>query len=109
MAIRTLRKLPVAPDEPTDITINRLQTHLVSVVNPVISNPIFNGNYLQAVQLVAKTPQLISHGLGRNYIGWFLSRPNADGYVVYETTSPDNATFVKLNCDTTITISVYIF
>lgn len=82
-------------------------TKWASVLNPVISLPILNGNQISNVVLVANTPLVINHLLQRMPQGWFLT-DNTANTSVWRTASFNNLT-ITLESSANTTISFWIF
>lgn len=94
-----------------DPILNRTQALQKKALDPVLANPIVNGSLLQGITLKASgTPTQVSHGLGRPYVGWFLSRPTAS-FSVWETAPTLPASFLTLNSSSgsAQTVDLWVF
>lgn len=56
---------------PQQLNLSQMQNTWARQLNPVISNPLINGQLLQNVQLINGTT-IVNHGLGRKLVGWVI-------------------------------------
>lgn len=91
----------------TNVDVNRLQDSVKETLDPITSNLLLGGNLLKAVNLVAG-PNLLSHGLGRNYLAWMLLRPSSAA-TLFETPSPDPSKYIQLTASAPLTCSLLVF
>lgn len=76
-------------------------------LNTVMLNPLLQGKIITAISLLATTPLVINHGLGRTLVGWLLTDNTANA-VVWRT-SPINSQTITLEASATTTISLWVF
>ena len=94
MALQRLPKL-FSPSQ----VLNRVQDANQRALNPVLANPLVNGQYIGGVTLTATgSPTTVAHGLGRSLRGWFLVRKRAT-FDVYDSqdSNPQPAATLVLN------------
>lgn len=78
-----------------------------SLLNPVLSLPILQGNQINDISLKASTPLVINHLLQRLPQGWFLT-DNIANAVVWRTASFNKNTLtLEASADTVISIWVF--
>ena len=75
-------------------------------LNPVIANPLVNGQLIQSISLVASTPLVIRHSLGQNPQGWLLTDTSADS-TVWRDAWNDKSITLEASADTTIGIWIF--
>ena len=68
---------------PQKLNLPQMQTTWASQLDPIIANPIVNGNMLKNISLVAGS-NTISHLLGRRLAGWIPTRVRAAA-TIYDT------------------------
>jgi len=56
-----------------DRVLNMVQDNISKVLNPVLKNPILDGQILTKISLVVGL-NVIPHGLGRTLVGWYFVR-----------------------------------
>lgn len=93
----------------TDVSLSLLQSNWATLLNPVLDNPIVNGQILENVSLVVG-PNTINHKLGRKLRGWWIVRQRATGSV-YDTqdTNPTPAVTLKLTSDAIVSVDLLVF
>lgn len=92
----------------TDRITNQIQDHIITTLNPVISNPILDGNFIKRISLKSGQDNLVNHGLGRNYISFWVCRPDAASSI-FETPSPSPDQYMILRAISNVTIDLYVF
>lgn len=83
------------------------QTKWSSILNPIISLPILNGNQLTNIILAANVPTPINHLLQRMPQGWLLTDNTANA-VIWRTAVMNNLT-ITLEASAPTTISLWVF
>lgn len=78
-----------------------------ATLNPVVSNPILQGNMLKNIVLTANIPKAINHLLQRMPLGWMMIDINADA-VIWRT-QPLNENTITLEANADATISIWVF
>lgn len=93
----------------SDLTLTLLQSNWATLLNPVLDNPIVNGQILEGVQLAVGS-NTINHKLGRKLRGWWIVRQRATGSV-YDTqdTNPTPAVTLKLTSDAIVSVDLLVF
>lgn len=92
-----------------DREVNQLQTNILSVLNPVLQNPLLNGALLESVSLGTGT-NTVSHGLGRPLRGWIITR-RSTAATTYDTqaTNPTPELTLTLTSSGANVVSLYVF
>ena len=93
----------------SDQDLNTVQFNLVRTLNPVFDTPTLAGNLLQNVVLTAGDNS-INHKLGRNLIGWQITRLRAAStiYDTQDTNKSPNLT-LTLNSSAPVSVDIYVF
>lgn len=60
-----------------DRKISMIQDNLANAINPLLSLPLSSSNLIPGVELESGN-NTINHGLGRNLIGWIITRKDAN-------------------------------
>jgi hypothetical protein len=79
--------------------LNRVQDGNQRALNPVLANPLVNGQLVSGVTLnPTGTPTTVAHGLGRSLKGWLLVRKRGT-FDVYDAqdSNPQPAATLILN------------
>lgn len=86
-----------------------MQSSWATTLNPLVSNPILNGQILPKIKLQSGVNR-IPHQLQRNLVGWFFvrKRNNADVYDVQDS-EPRPELFLVLTSDSETTVDIYVF
>lgn len=107
MAVTVATRLPIQQTDDQDM--HMMQTRWASILNPVLSNELLNGQVLSNVELISGV-NVINHKLGRPLQGWLLVRQRAAG-TVYD--NQDSATFPTLNLvlvsSAPMSVDIYVF
>ena len=76
----------------------------------LVTAPILDGNLIEDIVIVTGTEKLVNHNLGRNLIGWIITRKSASS-VVWDSQSTNNnpSTTLALNSSANVTISIWAF
>lgn len=88
---------------------NMMQTKWASILNPLLANPLIQGQLLQDVPLINGTVE-VSHGLGRKLVGWIIVGINASATVYDNQASnriPDLT--LSLTSNAVATAQLYVF
>lgn len=95
------------------VTFNRFQDSVISVLNPLLTNPTLGGHLVKAVNLDNTKDNFVNTGLGANYQGWFVTRIyNARGFTdVFESSTVNNSPdkYIILNCFDKVSIDLWVF
>lgn len=62
---------------PKQLPLERMQSIWKEQIDPLIANPLNNGNILKSISLSSGT-NVINHKLGRNLQGWYTTRVRAE-------------------------------
>lgn len=99
--------LPQFQDD--DRTLQMLQNSWASMINPVLNNPLNNGNLLKNISLVSGT-NVINHLLGRKLQGWIIVGINAAA-TIYDNQAnnqtPDKTLILISSAAATVNIEVF--
>lgn len=80
-----------------------------ATLNPFLNNPMLNGRLLQDVPVVIGANS-INHGLGRDLIGWFVTRnDSAETFYDSQTSNQRPAQTLQLVASGPAIISLYVF
>lgn len=91
-----------------DKIVTRVQDVLKRILDRVTRNPILDSNWIANVSL-SSGDNLISHGLGRNYVGFMCTLPSVAGTTLSESASPDRSLYLKVHASGNCTVSIYAF
>jgi hypothetical protein len=78
-----------------------------SQLNPILANPILNGQQIDGIILVSGTPLVVYHSLGQIPQGWFLV-DNIAACEVYRTQAFNSKT-ITLEASANTTVSIWIY
>jgi hypothetical protein len=76
-------------------------------LNPVINNPLLQGQLISNLSLSSSNSQTFNHGLGRNMKGWFIVDINSEANIWR--TAPFNASTLTLTANAETTFSIWVF
>lgn len=96
----------IALVQTTERTINQLQLNIKQAVEPVLKNPLVQGQFLNGQALVIGS-NVINHGLGRTMQGWMVTDVNAAANI-YRSAALNDKT-LTLTSDVAVTVNIYIF
>lgn len=91
---------------PRQLPWDQAQTKWASQIDPVLSEPIINGNLLSNVQL-NNGVTVIDHLLSRMQQGWVIT--DMQGAATVYRSSPFNNLTLSLTSNAAITISLWVF
>lgn len=93
----------------SDLTLTLLQSNWATLLNPVLDNPIVQGDILEGIQL-ASGANTINHKLGRKLRGWFIVRQRALASI-YDTqdTNPTPAVTLRLTSNASVKVDIFVF
>lgn len=92
-----------------DRTINQLQQNISQSVNPIINNPLVDGNILLSQNLISGT-NVLNHGLGRPLQGWSIIGINGAAQIYdAQSTNPNPQATLILISNAAVTINLYCF
>ncbi len=92
---------------PQKLSLPMMQTTWASQLDPIISNPILNGNILKNVALSAGANQ-INHLLGRNLQGWYVIRMRNNFAQIYDTQDSNQLPSLTLSLVSSASVNVDI-
>jgi hypothetical protein len=100
-------QLPIFHTEDKDLSM--MQTKWASVINPLLSTEIVNGNLLENISLKVGT-NVINHLLGRKLIGWMIVGINgiANIYDAQANNQTPQNTLILIS-DAAVTVKVWCF
>lgn len=84
-----------------------LQTAWTKLLNPLLANPLMQGQLITNVALASGTTQ-VNHKLGRPPQGWFLVAP-LGAATVYQGTQNTPSLTLALVSSAAITTDIYVF
>jgi hypothetical protein len=92
---------------PLNLDLSHTQTQWASQLNPIVNNPILQGRALSSIILIANTPLVVNHGLGRNMQGWFVTDQQSSASIFR--TQPFNSLTLTLESPANVTINVWVY
>lgn len=110
LTVKSVRTLNVS-----DYQLQTVQDQLVGAISSVVSQPILDGNLVPGVAVTANKQFLLSHSLGRNYRGYFVTRTQGSNNMVLlrevapATAKSDPKKIVALVPSATATIDIWVF
>lgn len=92
-----------------DQTFSMMQTNWAQQLNPVLNNPMQNGQLLRNVSLINGTTK-VNHKLGRKLQGWIITRQRASAnvYDTQDTNSMPQLT-LSLVSSADVIVDLYVF
>lgn len=105
MMIKSFKKINI-----DDEAVSKFQNNVEEVLQSVLSCPIIDGVLLKDINLDSSKVNSVSHKLGREYRGFFLTLPKAE-VTVWEnqsTNSKKNLT-INLNCSASAVVDIWVF
>lgn len=90
----------------TDRILSQIQTQWAALINPLLSNPVSQGNLLTNIPLINGTT-VINHLLDRQQQGWIITDISAAA-TIYRS-SPLNTKTLTLTSNAAVTISLLVF
>lgn len=102
-----MNKLPIFKSDDEQFMLH--QTKWSSVLNPVISIPFNDGQTLKSVTLNSGA-NIINHRLGRNLVGWIITRLRGPASI-YDTqdSNPNQSQTLYLNSSATVIADIFVF
>lgn len=82
------------------------QTRWASIINPLLSLLITQGQQIDTIKLTANVPATVYHSLGQTPSGWFIV-DNLDNSAVWRNSW--SATTIVLEASATTTISLWVY
>lgn len=82
------------------------QTKWKSQIDPVLANPITQGNVIAGVKLISGVT-VVNHLLGHAPLGWFVC--DIDGPAQIYRSAPSNALTLTLTSNAAVTINLAVF
>ena len=106
MTLPSFNRFAFGRDPVTRADMEAFIEFLEEMLGPLLDNPANDTNFIGDVQL-GTGGRAISHQLGRQLLGWKLTRLDTDANV-WESQPPDN-TFLYLQASTDCTVSIEVF
>ena len=90
--------------------MTNMQTLWSQQLNPVLSNEVVNGRLIRNLQL-SMGSNVINHGLGRNLVGWFVTRVRSSPVTLYDTQDSNQlqALTLNLNASAAANVDLWVF
>lgn len=85
---------------------NLMQTQWASNLDPLLKNPMSNGNFVNGVVL-ASGSNVINHKLGRTPQGWMITDRN--GAATVYRSAAFNPLTLTLTASAAVTVTLYVF
>ena len=102
MAIKGFRKPPQATPEG-----QALANATGDFARQLENNPLLDGRFVNNV-LIGTSATNISHLLGRDWIGWFVTSKTTTA-LIYEGTQANTSQYLTLIASTAATVDIYVF
>lgn len=94
---------------PKSLTLSQTQTQWASRLNPILANPILQGNQISGIVLVAGVPMLVNHMLGKMQTGWFITDQTSAAEVFRYGNVAFNDLNMTLGASANCTISIWVY
>ena len=93
----------------SDSDLNLVQQNLIRTLNPIYNTQTLGGSLLQNIPLVIGANS-INHKLGRNLVGWQITRIRAASTIFdeQESNKTPNLT-LALNSSAAVIVDIYVF
>ncbi len=88
--------------------IKRLQDNVIRAVNPISKVPTLDGVLIGPFSLTTSF-QPIAHGLGRQYLGWQVTRNNASATVWEDFTWNAQTASISMRASAACTVYLWVF
>lgn len=89
--------------------LNQLQKNIIQPINNLFEKNVFiDGGFIQGVSLLSASTTSINHKLGRKYVGYFITKLNANS-VIWVGADTETETYLKLNCSANCTVDIWVF
>lgn len=86
-----------------------MQTRWASELNPIIANPLLNGQLLTNVALINGTT-VVNHGLGRKLVGWIIVGINGAAQIYdNQATNQMPQLTLSLTSDAAVQVAIWVF
>ena len=92
--------------KPLDSTTASLFDSIREVLRTILSRQLIDGYIIY--QDLAVGSNLVQHKLQRDYVGWIVVQV-FNGTVIYEESSPDKSSFLKLNSSLAASVTIWVF
>ncbi len=93
----------------SDRNVNQLQQSIAQAVNPLLQNPVTQGNLINGVSLVVGS-NTINHGLNAALQGWIIVGINGIASVYdAQATNPSPGKTLILISSAAVTVNLYVF
>lgn len=86
--------------------LNQVQNNIATAFNPLLINPLLNGNFLTEIDLISGV-NVIPHGLDRTPQGWMIT--DIDGAAVIYRSAAFTTSLITLTSDAAVTVNIYVF
>jgi hypothetical protein len=105
MSLKGFKKIQAKDEE-----LNKVQSNVEQLIEPVLNSQIINGVLLKNVILDASIVNQVSHKLGRKPQGWLIVRQRANSIIwdAQDTNTKANRT-LTLSCSANVTIDLWVF
>jgi hypothetical protein len=90
--------------------ISQVQEALIKVLDKITRQEALDTVLIRNVTITAGSSNLIAHKLGRDFIGFYPTRPNAAAKIFEDTSAgADPAVFIALDSDVNVTTDLVVF
>jgi hypothetical protein len=94
---------------PGNADLTRLQDSVSKSLRRLLSVAFLDGVLVQGVALQAGTPTLVTHGLDRAVVGWWVVDITAPAKVYRQVSGTYPESILPLQADATTTVAVWVF
>ncbi len=93
-----------------DRVVNQIQDNIQDVFNDLTKTQILNNLIIKDIPLTSGVLNVVNHKLGRNPLGYFIIKKNANS-VIWDEQSNNSVSdrTVKLRCSTSCIVDILIF
>ncbi len=105
-----MAKMKSIQGQGVDYPLSTLQANIKEILDPISANPILAGHFINNVALVTGAQNKISHGLGRNIVGYIVTNQTALAFIYAvpgEQSLPNRTLVLEASADTTVNLYVF--
>ncbi len=93
-----------------DMAFQQMQNKWASQLNPVLANLLVNGRLIRNQEL-STGANVVNHKLGRDLVGWFVTRLRDSAVSIYDTQDSNQMSNLTLNLVSSapVTVDLWVF
>lgn len=96
-----------------DEDLNKMQERVEAAFQPIFNSEIVNGVFLEEINLVTGSDNIIEHKLGRKVRGYIVVSKSANSNVYDKINDASDTTnknfYLNLQCSANVTVNLWIF